>query len=118
MHTRRHILGIITTALAAVTTRGLAAEPAQDLLFIHGHGQSGYDPKVLETQWLDAFKRGAQKLGRTMPSSVKVAFPFYGDTLERFAKAASLPVTDDIQTRGAAPDNTFLVFQHQLAEEL
>jgi len=67
---------------------------------------------------MDGFKHGAQRLGRTLPSSVSVAFPFYGDVLDQFTNAANLPLTPDIQTRGVAPNNKFLAFQDQVAEDM
>ncbi len=97
MHTRRHFLDVATAALAASATRGFPRDPAHDLLFIHGRGQGGFDPAVLESQWMDAFKRGAQRIGRTIPSTINVGFPLYGDVLDQFANAVNLPLTADIQ---------------------
>src|ERR1700730_13932081 len=108
MYSRRQILGLAAAALAASVTRGFAGDPPHDLLFIHGRGQGGFDPAVLQSQWMDGVKHGAQGLGLTLPSSVSVAFPFYGDVLDEFTNAANLPLTPDIQTRGVAPNNKFL----------
>ena len=83
-----------------------------------GEVRGDFDPAVLQSQWVDAFKRGAQNLGRPFPSGVSVSFPFYGDALDQFANAASLPLTSDIQIRGAAPNNAFLAFQDQIVEDL
>jgi hypothetical protein len=116
MH-RRYFLGIATAALAAASTRGLAAG-VRDVLFVHGRGEGGFDPAVIEKQWMDAFRQGAQKLGRAVPQALKVAFPYYGDKLDAFTNAASLPVTADIRTRGAAPDKEFLEFQSDVVEDL
>jgi pimeloyl-ACP methyl ester carboxylesterase len=118
MPSRRHFLGMAAVAIAASTARGLADDPPQDLLFIHGRGQGASDPTVLQSQWMDILRRGAQTLGRTVPSTVSVGFPFYGKVLDELANAANLPLTADIQTRGAAPDNGLLAFQDQVAEDI
>jgi pimeloyl-ACP methyl ester carboxylesterase len=47
-----------------------------------------------------------------------VALPFYGDTLDAFARAYDLPLTTDIKTRGGAFDEEFLAFEAEVAEAL
>jgi len=118
MYTRRNLLGVALGALTVSATRAFSRDLPHDLLFIHGRGQGGFNPAVLESRWMHAFKLGAQKLGRTIPSTLNVSFPFYGDALDQFAKASKVPSTAGIQTRGVAPNNQFFVFQAELAEDI
>jgi hypothetical protein len=67
---------------------------------------------------LKALNRGAQKAGRSIPESLDVAFPYYGDVLDKFAQEYDVPRSSDIQTRGNPADNEFLVFQADVAEAL
>lgn len=106
-----------TSALAGLTITPTSAAPAK-LLFVHGRDQQGKDPKILQAEWLDALTKGAKKLGRTLPASLDVAFPFYGDLLDNFAKQLDIPLSADVKTRGATVDEDFLAFQGALAEEI
>jgi hypothetical protein len=84
---------------------------------VHGRSQAGLDSERLKSDWLAAFRRGVEALGRTFPADIEVAFPYYGDKLEKLVSASNVPLTDDIQARGGQ-DNEFLAFQHQIAEEV
>ena len=97
MYTRRNLLGVALGALTVSATRAFSRDLPHDLLFIHGRGQGGFNPAVLESRWMHAFKLGAQKLGRTIPSTLNVSFPFYGDALDQFAKASKVPSTAGIR---------------------
>src|SRR5689334_18721853 len=93
---RRDFLRLgVTTALAGLTSRPASAAPAK-LLFVHGRDQQGKDPVRLKAEWLDALTQGAKKLNRTLPANLDVAFPFYGDVLDGFAKAADIPLSVDV----------------------
>jgi len=105
-------------ALAAMIPPIFAATEAKKLLFVHGRGQQGQDPAVLKSQWLDTLKLGARSAGVAFPADIDVAFPFYGDLLDSYTSRFDIPLTSDIQTRGGAVDNDFLVFQAQVAEDL
>jgi alpha-beta hydrolase superfamily lysophospholipase len=88
---------------------------ASRLLLVHGRGQGGQDPTSLKAEWLATLGRGAAAIGRTVPA-VDVQFPFYGDVLEEFARQSAIPLTSDIQARGTADQDEFLVFQAEFAE--
>jgi hypothetical protein len=60
----------------------------------------------------------AEKLGRGLPDTLDVAFPYYGDVLDKFSREYDIPLTSDIQTRGGKTDDEFLVFQAEMAEAL
>jgi hypothetical protein len=112
----------LTTAIALVAVGvGPAVQAASGplkLVFVHGRGQQGLDPSDLKASWLNALRRGAEKLGRGWPDTVDVAFPYYGDVLDKFSRAYDIPLTSDIQTRGGKTDDEFLVFQAEMAEAL
>jgi hypothetical protein len=117
---RRQLLSVTATGLA--TMAGLRASAGADqparLVFVHGRSQQGFDPAVLKAIWLETLKRGAAKLNRTLPGSLDVAFPFYGDKLDDFARQFELPLTTDIQTKGSGVDSDFLNFQADVAEQM
>jgi hypothetical protein len=86
------------------------------LVLVHGRGQQGLDPVKLKTEWLNALSQGAQVNGRSLSHDVEVAFPYYGDVLERFTRQADIPLTSDVKSRGGDTDDEFLVFQAEVAE--
>ena len=53
----------------------------------------------------------AQKIGRALPDTIDVAFPYYGDALDRFIRNYDIPLTSDIQIRGSKVDDEFLAFR-------
>jgi hypothetical protein len=63
-------------------------------------------------------RKGAEIIGRSLPDSVDVVFPYYGDTLAKYAQEFDVPLTPDINARGGQVDDEFLVFQAELAEAL
>lgn len=101
-----------------LTRAVLAAAKARRLVLVHGRGQQGQDPAHLKSEWMHALHRGARALGQPLPAAIEVALPFYGDVLDGFTRQYDIPLTSDIQTRGAAVDEEFLAFQAELAESL
>lgn len=83
---------------------------------MHGRAQQGLNPDKLKSEWIEALNRGAATFGKTLPKDVDVAFPFYGDILDKYTKAFEIPLTSDIQARGGSVDNEFLVFQAEFAD--
>ncbi|MGC3030136.1 hypothetical protein ACPUER_34285 [Burkholderia sp. DN3021] len=86
------------------------------LLFVHGRGQQGLDPTALKADWLATLERGAGAAGLTLPGNLDVAFPYYGNRLDAFTRQSEIPLTVDIQARGAQQDDEFLQFQAEVAE--
>jgi hypothetical protein len=118
--TRRQV-GAGSLGLAAVLlalNRAAAQARPTRLVLIHGRGQSGLNAAELQATWLAALENGARTAGSRLPDGLDVVFPYYGDALEEFVRRFELPLTTDIQTRGAAPDNDFLRFQAAIAEEI
>jgi hypothetical protein len=95
----------------------LAQQPAR-LLFVHGRAQEGRDPELLKAEWLASLRSGAQALGRNLPANLNVAFPYYGDTLDKFARAVEIPLVSEMRSRGSAQDDEYLEFQAEFAEEI
>lgn len=119
MPDRRWVLEIAGgTAMAAAMGGGAARAATRRLVLVHGRAQEGRSEAEIRTEWLAALARGAARLGRTLPAALEVALPFYGDTLDGFARAFDLPLTTDIKTRGGAFDAEFLEFQAAVAEAL
>jgi len=105
-------------ALATSWIVPVRAARVRRLVFIHGRAQQGKDPVALKAEWLDTLKRGATDIGRTFPNDVEVALPFYGDVLDRFATQFEAPPVSEMQARGSAQDDEFLVFQAEFADAL
>ena len=63
-----------------------------------------------------ALKRGADAALGTIPTDLEVAFPYFGETLERFTRSANLPLASEITARGSALGDEFLAFQAEVAE--
>jgi hypothetical protein len=107
------LAGALTCA-RAWSVRAAGTRPK--LLLIHGRDQQGKDPAALKAEWLAALSQGAKKLDRKVPADLDVTFPFYGDRLDAYARSFEIPLTEDIQTKGAAVDDDFLDFQAEIAE--
>jgi hypothetical protein len=101
---------------AAKAHSGPLTDKPKRIMFVHGRGQEGQDPKKLQEAWMEALTRGAAKQGRRVPT-VGVALPFYGDQLGAFAKASEIPLTSEAHARGEVND-PFLQFQAEFAEAI
>jgi hypothetical protein len=118
MLSRRKLLAGISTYIAtSLATAWSATEPLR-IVFVHGRGQQGLDPVELKSNWLESLRLGATAIGRALPDNLDVAFPYYGDILEKFTKAYDVPLTSDIKTRGGQGNDEFLAFQAEVAEAL
>lgn len=104
-------------ALSTGFADSAAASPRR-LVFVHGRSQQGSDPDELKATWMDALTEGAQAAGGTVPDDLDVAFPFYGDQLDEFARQFEIPLTSDIHSRGSNLQEEFLAFQAEIAEEI
>jgi hypothetical protein len=121
MMDRREFLQLaatVSTTGSVPLSTAVAAPTLNKLVLVHGRGQGGLNPDVLKTEWLGALQRGATAAGKTVPVGIDVAFPYYGDKLDEFARQFDIPLTADIQARGGAVDDEFLAFQAQFAEEI
>jgi hypothetical protein len=119
MNKRRQVLAYLSASALSGVIPGVRGQPvvASRLLLVHGRAQQGKDPKKLKEEWVTALNRGAAKFGGSLAASVDVAFPFYGDLLDSYAKQMDIPLTSEIQTRGDKNDE-FLRFQFEVAESI
>jgi hypothetical protein len=117
MFLRREILAGVTAVTAAYAGSALAQKPLR-LVFVHGRAQQGLDPVSLKSAWLDALKSALELKKLTLPKSVTVEFPYYGDMLEEFVRQSKLPLASEITSRGSDQQDDFLAFQAQVADEL
>jgi hypothetical protein len=85
---------------------------------VHGRDQQGQDPAVLKSEWIGALRRGAQTFGSSLPDNIDVVFPYYGDTLAKYAQELDLPLPSDIHAKGGSLTDDFLAFQAEVAEAL
>ena len=108
-------VGAVTSVMTSVAR---AENRAARLVLVHGRGQKDQTAQSLRDIWLEALKKGAQKLNRTLPENLDVTVPFYGKLLDDFTAQMALPLTEDIRTKGSAVDDDFLRFQAQMAEEI
>jgi hypothetical protein len=116
MTSRRQILKLGAASVVSAIVPVIVEAKATKVLFVHGRDQQGQDPVRLKQAWLDALNRGASAAGKSLPSGIDVAFPYYGDTLDGFTR--DIPLTSQVRTRGDAAQDQFLEFQAQVAEEV
>src|SRR5215467_2580503 len=116
---RRQILKYLSASALSAAVPRVRGQPvvASRLLLVHGRAQQGKDPKTLKAEWVAALNRGAAKFGGSLATSVDVAFPFYGDLLDSYARQMDIPLTSEIQARGDKNDE-FLKFQFEVAESI
>ena len=119
MSNRRQVIA----GLSAMTLAGFVGTPraqpvrASRLLLVHGRAQEGKDPVKLQQEWVSALQQGAAKSGSALAPRVEVAFPFYGDLLDSYARQMDVPLTSEVQARGEQNDE-FLKFQYEVADSI
>lgn len=87
------------------------------ILMIHGRGQGGQDPDDLKAKWIETLKDGFRAAEEPFPDDIAVDFPFYAETLDKFAAQANLPTAADVVAKGAGQNTQFEQFmQSALAE--
>lgn len=120
MFTRRQVLAVGASLAAArfgFATGSGGWAPVRRILFVHGRGQGGLDPTTIKREWLDALRAGAASAGAALPDGLTIDLPFYGDRLDQFASRSGIPLTSDINARGAQTDE-LLVFQAEIADAI
>ncbi|WP_428422820.1 hypothetical protein [Methylibium sp.] len=88
------------------------------LVFVHGRDQQGKVRADLQRVWEEALDVGLANAGLPRPQGMSVAFPYYGDELERLVKALGTPLVADVRTRGDNPDTAEADFRGRLLAEL
>jgi hypothetical protein len=124
MVSRRELLAAAFWAASTLPLTGadsVDAKPKQKpkrLILVHGRSQERRDRTLINAEWVEALRAGAQKLGRALPSDLEIVLPYYGDKLDGFARQWNIPLTSEVQPRGRAEDDEFLEFQWQVAEQI
>lgn len=88
------------------------------VVFIHGRSQEGKDPVALQQTWEAAFFQGLENAGLKWPNGLEVAFPYYGDTLDRLIQELEAPLVADVVERGAAQDDSEAAFRGEFIAEI
>lgn len=88
------------------------------LLFVHGRSQGGKNPETLKGVWHEALEKGLHRAGLKLPSHVEVAFPFYGDRLDKFVADFELPADPAVVPKGSPVFDDYAAFRTEVAEEM
>ncbi|TAX38952.1 alpha/beta hydrolase [Rhizobium leguminosarum] len=113
---RTFLLGAAASAVAG--SAYAQTRPAKRVVFVHGRAQGGRSHDVILTEWKDALGVGARAVGRTVPVSVEISLPFYGDRLDSLVAQYNLPVTSDVVARGDIGTDPYLKFQAEMLAEM
>lgn len=87
-------------------------------VLVHGRGQEGKNPGLLQAEWMTALEQGLQASGTSMPSSVQFRMPYYGDCLDAALQAIDAPLTAEIRLRGDSIDGYNPTFRREVLEEI
>jgi hypothetical protein len=88
------------------------------LLFVHGRSQGGKNPETLKGVWTEALGKGLHRAGLELPSHVEVAFPLYGDRLDKFVADFELPADPAIVPKGSPAFDEYAAFRAEVADEM
>lgn len=91
----------------------------RELVFVHGRAQEHKDPLELKKSWIDAWKRGLDKLGLKLPiPEDKIRFPYYGDTLQGLVKGVPDDQIAEVIVKGHNADAEEAEFIRQYVLEV
>lgn len=113
---RRSLLAALSIGASLGWLRQAQAASKLRLVLVHGRGQQGLDPEKLKLEWMQALHHGANAVGRSLPNELDVAFPYYGDRLEKFVAEFAVPLASDIHMKGDSAQDEYLAFQAEVAE--
>jgi hypothetical protein len=88
------------------------------LLLVHGIGQGGQQPAVLEKAWIDTLRAGYEEARLPFPSSLSVDFPYYGDALDARVARSKLPLPQQIIPKGDEAPSPYEEFLSNSLEEM
>lgn len=88
------------------------------ILMVHGRAQGGRLADDLSATWLDTLKEGFTLARNTWPQAIDIDFPYYADTLDRFAAQANLPTPTDVLTKGPGQNVQFEQFMQSALDEM
>jgi hypothetical protein len=87
------------------------------LVMVHGRSQQDLDPIPLRHEWEASLEQGWRSAGLARPAGLEVAFPYFGDRLDRLVQEYNSPLLINVLSRGEVPDHE-LEFRAQLLSEL
>lgn len=88
------------------------------ILMVHGIAQGGRKPSDLETIWVETLQEGFHLAGKPWPATVKIDFPYYGDTLDALVAKSKLPTPADVKAKGAGQNPDFEKFMQSTLEQM
>lgn len=92
------------------------------LVFVHGMGHGGYDPKRLKASWVEALENGLKRAGKTLPQRPTIELPFYGNELAELVKQIESGLGGDLTKRDPGGADTLELelaqTQREITEEL
>lgn len=88
------------------------------LVFVHGRDQQGKDPIALSTSWSDALAAGRLLANLGQLSGDSVAFPYYGDELDKLVKEVDAPLVSNVATKGGPQNTREASFRGELLADL
>lgn len=88
------------------------------ILMVHGIAQGGRKPSDLETIWVETLQEGFHLAGKPWPATVKIDFPYYGDTLDAFVAKSKLPTPADVVAKGPGQNPDFEKFMQSTLEQM
>jgi hypothetical protein len=88
------------------------------ILMIHGRSQGGKNPVELTQTWKETLETGLHGHGKSLPTSMKIDFPYYGDLLDGFVAKSKLPTPDEVVQKGPGGNDEFERFQQSMLMEM
>ncbi len=88
------------------------------LLFVHGIAQGGKDEKELAETWRETLVEGLGKHNVTLPADTTIDFPYYGDILDDYVRRSTLPMPEDVISKGPGENRKFENFLQLAVEEM
>jgi hypothetical protein len=91
----------------------------RQLVFIHGRSQEGKDSVSLKQTWVDAWRKGLEASGLTVPlADEDIRFPYYGDTLDQLVKGRSTEEAAQVIVRGTEENDDEQTFIRSYLNEV
>ena len=88
------------------------------LLFVHGIAQGGKNWKDLASAWRDTLVEGFKTIDAKLPDGISIDFPYYGDILDDYVRRSTLPMPDDVISKGPGGNRDFEKFLQLTVEEM
>ncbi len=91
----------------------------KQLVFVHGRAQEHKDAAELKASWIDAFRRGLQENGLSLPIAEEaIRFPYYGDTLYDLVEGKPIDDVAEIIVKGVGSAEDERAFMREVIVEI